>query len=142
MGTTSRWARLAMLAALSPAGAVIGGLVDERLRLGFTIWRAACRAAGFSVASVLSFTLQLLPNAVIGALLGALLVQVIAFSSRHVAGRVDVCLAAHAGCAIAMPVGLILCAFALPVALMLLVETAVAVVAASVVLRTRAPSRA
>jgi hypothetical protein len=130
MGNISRSARLTVLAAIPPAGAAFGGLIDERLHLGFSIWRSACRAAGFSVASVISFTLQLLPNAIAGALLGALLVQAIAFSTRHREGSVDVCLAAHAGCTIAMPAGLILCALAMPVLLMLLAETALAIVAA------------
>jgi len=142
MGNYSRWTRLTALAAMSPAGALIGGTIDERARLGFTIWKSACRAAGYSMASVISFTLQLLPNAVVGALLGALLVQGVAFSSRHRLGSVDDCLAAHAGCALAMPVGLILCVVSLPVAVMLVAEIALAVAAASVVLRTRAAARA
>src|SRR4051794_34772857 len=65
MAKLSRWARLtavAAMAALSPTGAVIGGAIDEHMRLGFTIWQGACRAAGFSLPSVISFTFQLLPN--------------------------------------------------------------------------------
>ncbi len=126
MSNSSRGARLAALAAISPAGAVLGGLIDEHLRQGFTIWLGACRTAGYSFAAVISFTLQLLPNAVAGALLGALLVQLLAFSARHRGGSVDECLAAHAGCFIAMPVGIMLCAQALPVGLILLLEIALA----------------
>jgi hypothetical protein len=134
----SRWDRLTALAAIPPIGAVVGGLIDERTRLGFSIWKGACRAAGFSLPSMISFTLQLLPNAVVGALLGALVVQAIAFSWRDREGNVDICLAAHAGCVMAMPVGLLLCALAWPVPLMLAAEVALALAAASVVLRTRA----
>jgi hypothetical protein len=134
MGTTSRLARLAGLAAISPAGGLIGGLFDERTHLGFTNWRGACRASGISFASLFHFTLELLPYAVIGALLGALFVQVLAFSARHRPRRVDACLAAHLGCAVAMPLGLLLCALALPVPLMLLAEIALTVLAASGVL--------
>lgn len=138
MATISRWARLSVLASISPVGAVLGGLVDERTRLGFTIWRSACRASGVSFASVISFTLQLLPNAIVGALLGALLVQAIAFSTRHRDGSVQACLAAHAGCAIAMPAGLILCTLALPWGLMVLGEIALALFVATCLLALRA----
>ena len=138
MATISRWARLSVLASMSPVGAVLGGLVDERARLGFSIWRGACRASGVSFASVISFTFQLLPNAIVGALLGALLVQVIAFSTRHRNGSVPACLAAHAGCAIAMPVGLILCTLALPWGLMVLGEIALAILVATCLLALRA----
>ena len=83
MGKISAQAHLAGLAAISPASAAVGALIDERLHLGFTNWRSACRASGISFASLFHFTLELLPNAVIGGLLGALLVQLLAFSLRH-----------------------------------------------------------
>ena len=134
MNNTSRWARLAGLAALSPACGVIGALVDERLNLGYTVWRSACRGAGLSLASVVSFTFQLLPNAIVGALIGALLVQLFVFATRHREGNVEAGLAAHAACAISMPVGLLLCALALPAALMLVAETALTVLVASCLL--------
>lgn len=137
MAIQSRWARLTFLAAISPSGAVLGGLVDEWSSLGFTIWRSACRASGISLVSVTSFTLQLLPNAVIGALLGALIVQMIAFSIRHRDGHVRLCLAAHSGCALAMPAGLILCTLALPTGLVLIAEIALAVLAAICLLELR-----
>lgn len=139
MGTTSRVARLAGLAAISPASAVIGGLIDERVHLGFTNWRSACRSSGISFTSLFNFTLELLPTAVIGALLGGLLVQLLAFAMRHHPRRAESCLVAHLGCAIAMPLGLLLCALALPVPLMLIAEIALAAAAASLLqtLRSR-----
>jgi len=128
--------RLAALAAVSPAGALIGGMLDERDHLGFTNWRSACRSSGISLASLANFTLELLPTAVIGALSGALLVQALAFALRHDPARAGQCLAAHLGCALAMPFGLLLCALALPVSLMLLVEIALAVLAALLLQRS------
>jgi hypothetical protein len=134
MGTILRGARLAGLAAIAPASAMLGGLIDERHHLGFTNWRSACRATGISLPSLFHFTLELLPNAVIGALSGALLVQVLAFSLRRQPGSADTCLAAHLGCAVAMPIGLLLCALALPLPLMLVAEVALAVIAATGIL--------
>jgi hypothetical protein len=134
--------RLAGLAGISPACAVVGGVIDERSHLGFTNWRSACRSAGFSIQSVTNFTLELLPTAVIGALLGGLLVLAHAYRSRHGRGHVENCLAAHAGCAVAMPLGLILCALAFPIPLMLAAEIALAVAAACVIQTlTRIPTR-
>lgn len=126
MGNFSRSARLAGLAAIAPACAVLGGLIDERVHLGFTNWRSACRASGISVSSLFHFTLQLLPTAVVGALLGTLLLQLLAFQARRQPDRRDECMAAHFGCAIAMPLGLLVCALAMPVAWMLVVEVAMA----------------
>lgn len=128
MGNASRVVRLAGLATISPLGAIIGGLIDERVRLGYTTWRSACRATGISFASVFHFTLELLPNAVIGALLGALTVQGIAFMLRP--HHASACLAAHLGCAITMPAGLALCALALPIPLMLLLDLLLALAVA------------
>ena len=51
-------------------GALAGGLLDERLRLGFTTWRAVCADTDLRLATLAGFTLQLLPLAVIGLLLG------------------------------------------------------------------------
>src|ERR1041384_7277552 len=64
--------RISALAALPMSAAVAGAVFDERLRAGFTTWRTACRAAGFSLWPVIDFTLQLLPHAVYGLLLGGL----------------------------------------------------------------------
>jgi hypothetical protein len=126
MSNYSRGARLGALAAISPASAMLGGLIDERLRQGFTSWLGACRASGYSLRSVVDFTLQLLPNAIIGALIGTLLVLFLAFSARHRTGSIHECLAAHAGCVIAMPAGLLLCALALPFGLTFVLEIAIA----------------
>jgi hypothetical protein len=125
-----KFSRLVGLAGISPAFAVVGGMIDERAHLGFTNWRSACRASGISLQSLTYFTLELLPTAVVGALLGGVLVLLGAFFSRHARGSAD-CLAAHAGCAIAMPLGLLLCAMAMPVPLMLAAEVALAGAAAA-----------
>ena len=134
MGNISRSVRLAVLAAIAPGSAWIGGSIDERHHLGFTTWRSACRASGISVASLFHFTLELLPNAVIGALSGAFVVQALAFSLRHKPGGINICFAAHFGCAAAMPLGLLLCALAMPMPLTLIAEVALAVAAASGIL--------
>ena len=102
---------------------VIGVAVDEMTHLGFTTWRAACRAAGLSLTSLAAFTLQLLPSAVIGALTGGLIVLVAGFTRRRIAGGA---LAAHAGCALAMGPGLLLCASGVVWPLALGVELAAA----------------
>jgi hypothetical protein len=125
-----KFSRLAGLGAVSPACAVVGGMVDERTHLGFTNWRSACRASGLSIESLTFFTFELLPTAIIGALAGLLLVLVSAIRSRHRQDYAETCLAAHAGCAIAMPVGLTLCAMAMPIPLMLMAEVALGVAAA------------
>src|SRR5829696_891245 len=122
MSTTSRVVRLVGLAAISPAGAVIGGFIDERTHLGFTNWRAACRASGISWVSLLHFTLELLPTAIVGALSGGLIVLAIGFFTRHRSRGPAACLAAHLGCVIVMPLGLLLCAIAMPVPAMLSTE--------------------
>jgi hypothetical protein len=116
--------RFAALASLPMGFAVLGAALDERRALGFTIWRAACRAAGFSVPSVMTFTLELLPLAVIGALSGGLLLLLggCLERRRHARGAV----AAHVSCALAMPVGVALCATALPLAATLVMEVTLA----------------
>jgi len=122
--------RIVLLLAWLPMGfATLGGWLDERRALGFTIWRGACRASGFSPTSLVRFTFELLPDAVIGALLGSLLVLVAALPAR-VALRGGA-LAAHAGCTVAMPVGLWLCASAWPWPLMLAAEAMLAAFAAA-----------
>ena len=130
MSKISRLVRVAGLAAIAPVGAILGGYIDERVHLGFTNWRAACRASGISFASLLHFTLELLPTAIIGSLFGGLLVQLLAFSARHDSRGADQCLAAHLGCALAMPLGLLLCALALPLPWMLVTEIALGTAAA------------
>ncbi|MEO8065194.1 MAG: hypothetical protein ABI821_20875 [Pseudomonadota bacterium] len=132
---------IAGLAAIPMSGAIAGALIDERHHLGLSNWRRACRAAGFSYSSLIVFTFELLPTAIIGLLLGGLMVQCVAFASREPRQAVN-CFAAHAGCALAMPAGLALCALALPLPLMLSAEFGLTLLAASVVLRIRAPRRA
>lgn len=125
--------RLAGLAGISPACGLAGGLVDERLHLGFTNWQSACRASGISVRSLAFFTFELLPNAVTGALFGALIVLLLAFLSRHRQGSAERHLASHAACVVAMPLGLILCALAFPIPVMLGTDVALTVAAAYVI---------
>jgi hypothetical protein len=104
--------RFLALASLPMALASFGALLDEHRALGFTIWRGACRASGFSLPSIGTFTLELLPLAVIGALLGGLIVLAGGFIHGGQNSRDS--LAAHVGCAVAMPAGLVVCAAALP----------------------------
>jgi hypothetical protein len=114
---------VAALSVLPLLTALAGAGVDERLRLGVTVWRAACRATGLTPRSLAIFTFELLPGAVIGALLGGILVLAWAIGSPS-AGRAP--LAAHLGCWIAMPVGAFLCASTWPVAWMLAAEVLIA----------------
>ena len=116
------------LAALPMACAALGAMVDQRRAMGFTIWRSACRAAGLSLHSVAAFTLELLPTAVIGALLGGLIVLAAGFRRRGSFARGA--LAAHSGCVLAMPAGLLLCALAWPWPLTLAADVVVTTCAA------------
>src|SRR4029453_14165582 len=79
----SSTARLAGFAAIVPVFALAGGWMDERRHLGFRTWRSACRAAGLSWPSLFTFTLELLPMAVLGALLGGAVLQVVGICLRH-----------------------------------------------------------
>jgi len=119
--------RFLALASLPMMLASFGALLDEHRALGFTIWRSACRASGLSLPSIAAFTLELLPLAVIGALLGGLIVLAGGFiqGGRNAHGS----LAAHVGCAIAMPAGLVLCAAALPLPATLVMEVTLAALA-------------
>jgi len=118
------------LAALPLAGAVVGALIDERHHLGVTNWRSACRASGISFRSVLVFSFELLPTAIVGLLAGGLVLQAIGFALRHHGRHADWCFAAHAGCAVTMPLGLALCALALPLPLTLAADALLAFAAA------------
>ena len=121
-------------------GAAAGAALDERHHQGFTTWRAACRGAGLRLSTLVEFTLQLLPLAVIGLLLGGLVVLAAGALMRDRHARL--CVAAHAGCAVTLPLALILCAF-LPPALMLAIDAILATLAAAVVLMwLRTASRA
>jgi hypothetical protein len=134
MSRIPRLARLAAFASIVPVFALAGGCIDERRHLGFTTWRSACRASGLSIGPLLDFTLQLLPTAVIGALCGGLLMQLLALRRRHRIHQAREILATHAGCALTMPVGLVLCALAWPLPLMLFADVALAMAGAWLVL--------
>lgn len=108
---------------------VLGAFVDEWRALGLSTWRSACRGAGLSLPSIVHFTLELLPTAVIGALLGGLVVLAAGFRAPREAARGA--LAAHAGCLAAMPLGMLLCASAWPWPLTLGAEMALAALAAA-----------
>jgi hypothetical protein len=116
------------LSALPMVGAVVGGWVDQIHHLGFTTWRAACRTSGLRFASLVDFTLQLLPTAIIGLLLGGLAVLAWAALARD--RDSGLYFAAHAGCALTLPLALLLCASALPLPVMLLADLLVALLAA------------
>lgn len=139
----------ALLAIVPLMFALLGAWWDEHVHLGFTMWLSACRGAGVRLASVIDFTLQLLPFAVLGALAGGLLLLVVAFAVRHRTGEVAHCiLPAHAGCALAMVPGLLLCASGVAWPLALVGELALAAAAAlciaaaaSGTLRTRRAER-
>ncbi len=118
--------RAALLALLPMTFALAGGWVDERTHLGFSNWSSACRAQGLTFASLFSFTVELLPNALLGALAGGVVLQIVGVTwlSRDGA-RATLC--AHAGCAFAMAVGLLMCAWIPSIPLMLGVEGVLAV---------------
>ena len=122
------------LALLPMTLALGGGWIDEQARLGFSNWRAACRAAGFSLQSIAWFTFELLPGALIGALMGGLCVLLYGVLARRRHHGAHAALAAHAGCALAMVAGLFLCALALPVTLVLGIEALLASIAAGTLL--------
>ena len=59
--------RNVLLLAWLPMGlGAFGAWLDEQRSLGFTIWRSVCRASGVSPSSIATFTLELLPTAIIG----------------------------------------------------------------------------
>lgn len=141
--------RYLTLAALPMLGALAGGWLDERLRLGFSAWRSACRASGIGLSSLVHFTLQLMPFALIGLLCGGAVVLAIAMLGPRDSMHARACLAAHAGCALTLPLGLLICATTLPLPAMLLADVALSALAASMLLwsferlgdsRTPAPS--
>lgn len=128
---------VAVLSLLPMAGAILGAWRDESAKLGFTTWRSACRAAGLRFSSLVDFTFQLLPSAVLGLLAGGLALVLIGVLNRAIPARH--CLAAHLGCALSLPLGLTLCASPLPLPLMVLADIVSAALVAVWLLRT--PSR-
>jgi hypothetical protein len=115
------------------AGAAVGAWLDERHHLGFTNWRSACRAAGFSLRSLTTFSFELLPTAIIGLLAGGLILQAGGFALRRDGGHAQRCFAAHAGCALTMPIGMSLCALAIPLPMAFGAELALAAAGAWIV---------
>jgi hypothetical protein len=132
-------ALLLVLAALPMAGAALGAWLDETSRLGFSTWRSACRAAGLDFGSLMDFTWQLLPLTLAGLALGGAAVLAIAIARRHELHDARTCLAAHAGCALTLPVALLICASTLPWGWMLLVDLAITIAAAWLVLSLMRP---
>jgi hypothetical protein len=129
---------LILLSALPMAGAILGAALDERINLGFTIWRTSCRAAGLNFASLASFTWQLLPWALTGLLAGGVGLLIYGAAQPRCCARQ--CLAAHAGCVLSLPLGILLCISATPVPVMLLLDVAAAALAAWLLLRTTSRS--
>jgi len=103
--------------------ALLGAAFDERTHRGYTTWLSACRATGPTIRSLVVFTVELLPVAVMGMLVGVLLVQLAGVWFRLRAWGVPSALAAHGGCVFGMTVGLLLCTLTLPLPLLLGVET-------------------
>jgi hypothetical protein len=129
-----------MLALLPMLGAVLGAWLDERHHAGFSQWRSACRAAGLSLNSLAAFTWQLLPGALAGALVGGLALQMLAITWRGDRLSARAGLAAHLGCTLAMPLGILLCALALPLGVTLVTEALLAALAGVLLLRVLSPA--
>ena len=104
-----------------------GAAFDEWTRLGFSAWRTACRDGGLTLSSLFTFTLQLLPTAVAGVLVGGLAVSIAGAIRREVRAAA---LAGHGGCILGMAAGVPLCLLALPLPLVLAVETLLTAAAA------------
>jgi len=132
--------QVALLASLPMAGALAGGWMDESRLLGFTTWRAACGAAGLNFGSLLDFTWQLLPLALTGLLLGASAVLAVGLIRRADQTHARDCLAAHLGCALTLPLALLLCASTLPVPLMLIADLGIATAAARLLILVMRPA--
>jgi hypothetical protein len=131
--------------ALVPMALALAGLcLDERAHFGYSNWRSACRATGFDVAAWVTFTIDLMPRAALGALLGMMLVQGLGAVIWRSGGAPRAIFAAHAGCALGMGAMLLLCAWLPSMPLMIAVEALLAMgVAVSLChgrMRTRAYS--
>src|ERR1044072_2139489 len=114
--------RAAALALVPMALALVGLYLDERAHFGYSNWRSACRGAGFDVAALVTFTIDLMPRAALGALLGVMLVQALGAALWREGGAARAICAAHAGCASGMSAMLLLCAWLPTVPLMIAVE--------------------
>jgi hypothetical protein len=124
--------RAIALALLPMAFGVLGAWLDERSHQGFSNWRSACRAGGFTIESLVIFTLDLLPTALIGMVLGAVAMQFASAALWFRDGGPRLALAAHGGCALGMAAGLFICTRFASVPLMLATELAVTAAAALV----------
>jgi hypothetical protein len=133
--------RVAILVSIPMLAAIGGAWLDERRHAGFSQWRTACRTAGLSLQSLASFTWQLLPTALLAALAGAFAVQLLAIARREQLAESRACLAAHAGCVLAMPLGLVLCVLVPSLAVTLITEFAMAVLLGLSLLRLLTPTR-
>ena len=91
--------------------------------------------------SLIVFTRELLPSAIVGLLAGALLIVVAGILARRDSRAAQSCLAAHLGCAAAMLLMLPVCALALPPAISLLTDVLLGALATVFALRlvTRRP---
>ena len=113
------------LALLPMAFGALGAWFDESTHLGFSTWRSACRAGGFTLESLVIFTLELLPTALIGMVLGGVILQFLSAAAWFREGGPRIALAAHGGCAFGMAAGVLICTQFSSVPLMLLAELAV-----------------
>jgi len=118
--------RAAALALVPMALALVGLYLDERAHFGYSNWRSACRASGFDVAALVTFTIDLMPRAALGALLGVMLVQALGAVIWRAGGAPRAICAAHAGCALGMAAMLLLCAWLPSMPLMIAIEAPLA----------------
>lgn len=116
----------AALALVPTAFAVAGACVDQRTHLGYTLWRAACRAADVTFASLLVFTVELMPGAVVGALLGGIVLLIAGAVLWLRTHGMRTTLAAHSGCTLGMAGGLLVCVLVPSLPLMLATEVLLA----------------
>lgn len=122
--TRREW-HAAALALVPMALALVGLCLDERAQFGYSNWLGACRAAGFDVGSLITFTVDLLPRASLGALLGVMLIPALGAALWR-DGAPRAIFAAHAGCALGMAAMLLVCAWLPSLPLMLGVEALLA----------------
>jgi hypothetical protein len=131
---------------VSPLAGALGAIADERFHRGFSAWMALCRLERPGPVEAVLLQARLMPLAVGGMLLFALLGTLAVGSQRERAPGARVMLAGHAGCVLAVVIGAQLCPLLnseLPstrMALggMALIETAIATTVALILLRPRA----
>ena len=140
MKNSPRYLPAVALALLPMAFAALGAWFDERTHLGFSAWRSACRSGGITLESLVIFTLDLLPTALIGLVLGVVAMQFASAALWFRAGGPRLALAAHSGCALGMAFGLWLCTLLPSIPLMLASELAVTVSVALLLSNSQARS--